>query len=234
MTFAARLDLPFRRAVPHLPFGVAAPCPDGARLVEGARFPLDKAMDKAFSAPAPDTAELARLVAAVAQQRDKSAFAALYDYFAPRLKTYLMRLGASPSAAEDLAQEAMLILWRRAESFDPAQANVRTWMFAIARNKRIDALRRERRPELDPNDPALVPEAPTAADSALAALEHEDALRDAIAALPDEQASLLRICYYDDKSHRQIARELDIPLGTVKSRLRLALARLRVTLRGRL
>ncbi|MFN4282239.1 MAG: sigma-70 family RNA polymerase sigma factor [Alphaproteobacteria bacterium] len=190
-------------------------------------------MDKAFSPPAPDTAELARLVAAVAEARDKTAFAALYAYFAPRLKTYLMRLGANAAAAEDLAQEAMFILWRKAETFDPRQANVRTWMFTIARNKRIDALRREKRPELDPNDPALVPEAPIAADSAFEALEHEDVLREAIATLPEEQASLLRVCYYEDKSHRQIARELDIPLGTVKSRLRLALARLRVALQDR-
>jgi hypothetical protein len=93
--------------------------------------------------------------------------------------------------------------------------------------------RRERRPELDPNDPALVPEAPAAADSALEALEHETVLREVIATLPDEQARLLRICYYEDKSHRQIARELDIPLGTVKSRLRLALARLRISLQDR-
>lgn len=213
--------------------GAAKAPPRRERLVPQARLPLDKAMDKTFSAPAPDTAELARLVAVVAQERDKTAFAALYAYFAPRLKTYLMRLGASASAAEDLAQEAMLILWRRAESFDPSQANVRTWMFTIARNKRIDALRREKRPELDPNDPALVPEAPVPADSALEALEHEDVLRDAIATLPEEQARLLRICYYEDKSHRQIARELDIPLGTVKSRLRLALARLRISLQDR-
>ena len=214
-------------------FGEAQTRRRSVRLVDQARLPLDKPMDKAFSAPAPDTAELARLVACVAQERDKTAFAALYDYFAPRLKTYLMRLGATASAAEDLAQEAMLILWRRAESFDPSQANVRTWMFTIARNKRIDALRREKRPELDPNDPALVPEAPIAADSALEALEHEDVLRVAIATLPEEQAALLRVCYYEDKSHRQIARELDIPLGTVKSRLRLALARLRISLQDR-
>lgn len=227
MSFAASFDRGYS-------FGPAAGARHHAtRLVDRARLPLDTTMDKTFSPAAPDTAELARLVAAVAHDRDKQAFAALYAYFGPRLKTYLMRLGASPSAAEDLAQEAMLILWRRAESFDPSQANVRTWMFTIARNKRIDALRRERRPELDPNDPALVPEAPVAADSALEALEHEDVLRDAIATLPEEQASLLRICYYEDKSHRQIARELDIPLGTVKSRLRLALARLRVRLQDR-
>lgn len=202
-------------------------------LVRGRPMALDKAMDKAFSPPPPDTAELARLVAAVAEARDKQAFARLFDYFAPRLKTYLMRLGANASAAEDMAQESMLILWRKAESFDPRQANVRTWMFTIARNKRIDALRREKRPELDPNDPALVPAAPAQADENFAALEHEDVLREAIAALPKEQAELLRVCYYEDKSHRQIAREMDIPLGTVKSRLRLALARLRASLQNR-
>lgn len=175
--------------------------------------------------------EWAGLVMAVAQNRDKTAFAALFDHFAPRLKTYVMRLGASPAMAEELVQETMLTLWRRAESFDPRQASATTWIFTIARNKRIDALRRESRPELDPDDPALAvtPEAP--ADAILAASEYETILRRAITALPQEQAELLRICYYGDKSHRQIAEETGIPLGTVKSRLRLALSRLRQALK---
>lgn len=175
--------------------------------------------------------ELAGLVTAVARNRDKAAFAALFDHFAPRLKTYVMRLGATAASADELVQDTLLTLWRRADSFDPRQANASTWIFTIARNKRIDALRRENRPELDPDDPVLAMAPTPAADDALAATESEEILRQAIAQLPAEQADLLRICYYGDKSHRQVARELGLPLGTVKSRLRLALGRLRVVLK---
>jgi RNA polymerase sigma-70 factor (ECF subfamily) len=175
--------------------------------------------------------ELTGLVTAVARNREKTAFATLFDHFAPRLKTYVMRLGASAATADELVQETMLTLWRRADSFDPRQATASTWIFTIARNKRIDALRRESRPDLDPNDPALAPEPVAAADEAMAATESEAILREAITQLPQEQAELLRICYYGDKSHRQIARELGLPLGTVKSRLRLALGRLRFALK---
>jgi RNA polymerase sigma-70 factor (ECF subfamily) len=174
---------------------------------------------------------LSGLVIAVAKSRDKAAFATLFDHFAPRLKTYVMRLGASAATADELVQETMLTLWRRADSFDPRQATASTWIFTIARNKRIDGLRRENRPDLDPDDPALAAQPDAAADEALAASESEAILRQAVAQLPDEQAELLRICYYGDKSHRQIARELGLPLGTVKSRLRLALGRLRLVLK---
>ena len=174
---------------------------------------------------------LSSLVIAVAKSRDKVAFATLFDHFAPRLKTYVMRLGASAATADELVQETMLTLWRRADSFDPRQATASTWIFTIARNKRIDGLRRENRPDLDPDDPALAAQPDAAADEALAASENEAILRQAVAQLPDEQAELLRICYYGDKSHRQIARELGLPLGTVKSRLRLALGRLRLVLK---
>ena len=86
------------------------------------------------------------------QTRDRAAFAALFAHFAPRVKAWLMRQGAPPAQAEDLAQEALLMVWRKAPLFDPAKASAGTWVFTIARNLRIDAIRRERRPELDPED----------------------------------------------------------------------------------
>jgi RNA polymerase sigma-70 factor (ECF subfamily) len=177
--------------------------------------------------------DMADRVQAVAERRDKAAFAVLFDHFAPRLKTYVIRLGASPAIAEELVQDTMLTLWRRADSFDPAQASVSTWIFTIARNKRIDHLRRESRPEFDPEDPCFVgaPEPP--ADDTVAVSESAELLRAAIAELPAEQAELLQVCYFGDKSHREIAREMNLPLGTVKSRLRLALARLRLMLEDR-
>lgn len=170
---------------------------------------------------------LAALLARVADQRDRTAFAGLFEHFAPRLKAYLMRLGAESGAAEELAQEAMIMVWRKAETFDPRQAGVSTWVFRIARNKRIDALRRERRPEFDPEDPALVPDAPEEADKAVERGQAESRLRRALATLPEEQAEVVRLAYFEDLAHGAVADATGLPLGTVKSRLRLAMARLR-------
>jgi RNA polymerase sigma-70 factor (ECF subfamily) len=167
------------------------------------------------------------LMAAIAERRDRDAFAQLYAHFTPRLKAYLMRQGTDDGLAEEVAQEAMLTVWHRAGSFDPAKAGVSTWIFTIARNKRIDRLRRERFPEVDPNDPALVPLSPALADSELVRVQDEVRLRQALRALPPEQAELLNLAFFQDKSHSTIADQCSLPLGTVKSRIRLALQRLR-------
>jgi RNA polymerase sigma-70 factor (ECF subfamily) len=172
-------------------------------------------------------AEAADLLQTLAEARDRQAFARLFAHFAPRVKSYLRRLGAGDTLAEELAQEVMLTVWRRAHLFDRRQAGASTWIFTIARNKRIDAIRRDKRPELDPDDPALVPEADTPADKLVEAGQKEEKLRRAIETLPQEQGALLRMSFFEDKSHSAIAEELDLPLGTVKSRLRLALSRLR-------
>ncbi len=168
----------------------------------------------------------AALIVAIARSADRSAFARLFGHFAPRVKSYMLRLGAAPEAAEELAQEAMLSVWRKAALFDPARAGASTWIFAIARNLRIDALRRERRPKIE-DDPTDAPEAETSADAMVAAREAEARLREAVTALPADQAEVVRLSFFQDKPHSEIARDLDLPLGTVKSRLRLALARLR-------
>ncbi|WP_226893698.1 sigma-70 family RNA polymerase sigma factor [Nisaea sediminum] len=167
------------------------------------------------------------LIEAIAARRDREAFRLLFEHFAPRLKSYLMRLGAEPTVAEDVAQEAMVMVWRKAESFDRRQAGASTWIFTIARNKRIDRLRREKRPELDPNDPALVPSEEPAPDRTLQNAQAGKRVAAAMRALPQEQAELVRRAFYEDLSHSQIAEESGLPLGTVKSRIRLALARLR-------
>jgi RNA polymerase sigma factor (sigma-70 family) len=181
---------------------------------------------------APDAAAWAALVERIAADGDKQAFAALFRHFAPRVKSYLIRLGAHAPQAEELAQEAMIMVWRKAASFDRAQSSVATWLFTIARNKRIDAIRRERRPEIDPTDPVLVPDPEPAPDAALDASQRDTRLRAAIATLPAEQAELLRLAFYEDKSHGDIAAERGLPLGTVKSRLRLAFGRLRKAMDG--
>jgi len=178
-----------------------------------------------------DREALADLVEAIAVRADKGAFAQLFRHFAPKIKGYLVKLGAG-SQAEELTQEVMLTVWRKAASFDRRQASVSTWLFTIARNRRIDAIRKERRPELDPDDPMLVPEAPRAPDDLLAARDREARVAEAIKTLPAEQSELLRQAFYLAKSHSEIAAETGLPLGTVKSRLRLAFGRLRKVLDG--
>jgi RNA polymerase sigma factor (sigma-70 family) len=168
-------------------------------------------------------------LARVAAQ-DRDSFRLLFCHFAPRIKSYLLRLGAPPQLAEELAQEAMLVLWRKAPLFDPAKASAATWLFTIARNLRIDALRKERRPQFDPDDPALLPDAERGAEEGMALSESEDAVRAALKALPPDQARIVELSFFADKPHSQIAAELAIPLGTVKSRLRLAMGRLRAAM----
>lgn len=179
---------------------------------------------------APDKSDLARAIEAIAQSRDRQAFAVLFAYFAPRVKSYLIRLGAPAPLAEDLAQETMLTVWRKATYFDGARAEAATWIFTIARNLRIDALRRDRHPDPRPEDVLLLADPPAPADERLAAARREDRLREALKTLPEEQALIVRLSYFQDKPQREIERDLGIPLGTVKSRLRLALTRLRASL----
>jgi RNA polymerase sigma-70 factor (ECF subfamily) len=179
-----------------------------------------------------DRERQAGMMRAVAEGGDRAAFAALYEHFAPRLKAYLMRLGSAEDAAEEIVQESLVTAWRRAASFDPAQASVATWLFTIARNKRIDRLRREKRPELDPNDPVLVRDPEPAPDQAVDAQQDEAQLRAALQTLPEEQLHLLRLAFFSDLSHREIAAREKLPLGTVKSRIRLALTRLKGQLGG--
>jgi RNA polymerase sigma-70 factor (ECF subfamily) len=169
--------------------------------------------------------EFDALLGQVAAARDRAAFSALFAHFAPRVKAWLMRQGAPASQAEDLAQEALLTVWRKAALFDPAKASAGTWVFTIARNLRIDAIRRERRPELDPED--FAPDSPPDPDAGIALADGEARLRVAMRQLPPDQIAVIEASFFADKPHSQIAAELGIPLGTVKSRLRLAMARLR-------
>jgi RNA polymerase sigma factor (sigma-70 family) len=175
--------------------------------------------------PKPEALEMNALLGKVAMERDRTAFAALFAHFAPRIKAYLLRQGAPAPVAEDLAQEALFSLWRKAHLFDSSKASAATWLFTIARNLRIDAIRREKRPELDPED--FMPDMGPAADEGLVIADEEGRLRLALKDLPTDQIQVVELSFFADKPHSVIAAELGIPLGTVKSRLRLAMARLK-------
>ena len=170
-----------------------------------------------------------QMIVAIAQSKDREAFAVLFEHFAPRVKSYLTRLGTTPEVAEDLAQDCMLSVWRKAEAYDPARAAASTWIFTIARNLRIDGLRKLRRPVLT-EDPCAIDTPATLQDAALQADEEQAVISRAIYDLPDDQADVIRLAFFSDKPHAMIAEDLGLPLGTVKSRLRLAMVRLRKSL----
>lgn len=175
----------------------------------------------------PDTDYFRDLLVAVGQKRDRQAFAALFGYYAPRIKSFLMKGGADPETADELAQDTMVTVWQKATSYDPAKASAGTWIFTIARNKRIDGLRKKIRPEIDMDDAELVTDDTPSAVDALSLEEETAIMADALKALPEEQAGLLYKSFFEDKTHADIAREMKLPLGTVKSRIRLALEKLR-------
>lgn len=177
-----------------------------------------------------DGAALSALLCAIGERQDKAAFAELFRHFAPRLKSYIIRLGSDAGSAEELTQETMVLVWRKASQFDKAKASASTWIFTIARNARIDAFRRNRRPEFDPDDPALVPDPLEAPDASIDREQSASQLSEAMKRLSEHERAVLQLSFFEDLSHGMIAKRLDIPLGTVKSRIRLAFGKLRAAL----
>jgi RNA polymerase sigma-70 factor, ECF subfamily len=172
--------------------------------------------------------ELSSLILAIARNGDRASFAELFSIFAPKVKAYLLRLGASHAQADEWVQETFLTVWRKAAYFDPSRAGAATWIFTIARNLRIDSLRKDRRGELV--DDPFERDAPVQADDAIFATEREGKVREAMEELSREQVQVIRLSFFEDKPHSEIAEALGLPLGTVKSRLRLAMSRLRQAL----
>ena len=164
-------------------------------------------------------------MARIRASQDKEAFGELFSHFGPRVKAFLMKSGSNMAMAEECTQDVMVTLWRKAHLFDPARASVATWVFTIARNRRIDLIRKERRPE--PDELTWGPEPEPEQADALGLQQESAQLRDALATLPDKQRLLIQQAYFGDLTHSEIAAETGLPLGTIKSRIRLALERLR-------
>jgi RNA polymerase sigma-70 factor (ECF subfamily) len=174
-----------------------------------------------------DHSDPEKWIVAIATGRDRAAFAALFGFYAPRIKGFLVRTGTTAEIAEEIAQETMLSVWRKSALFDPSRASVSTWIYTIARNLRIDRLRHERGARADALYDVLQRDDPDQPDDILQGAERDDRVRAAMKALPNEQMTVVQLSFFEDKAHGDIARILNIPLGTVKSRLRLALAKLR-------
>lgn len=165
------------------------------------------------------------LMQRIARVRDETAFAEIFAHFAPRVKAFLVKSGSSPAAAEDCTQDVMATVWHKAAQFDPERASVATWIFTIARNRRIDLLRRARRPE--PDELPWGPEPAPDQIDAMALQQDTARLGEALKALPEAQRELIEKAYFGDLSHGEIAGITGLPLGTIKSRIRLALDKLR-------
>ena len=180
--------------------------------------------------PRPKAAEFAECISQIANDRSETAFDVLFRYFAPRIKSYCLRLGADPSGAEEITQEAMVSIWRNAVQFDPSKASPSTWIFTIARNLTIDRFRKTRRPQFDPADPAFVPDDQPPPDVLVEQTEKQENVRKIMDTLSANERNVLMLSFYEDLSHFEISRRLSLPLGTVKSRIRLAFAKIRSTL----
>jgi RNA polymerase sigma-70 factor, ECF subfamily len=173
---------------------------------------------------------MADLLRRVADERDLAAFRELYQTYGPRVKAYMMRRGADAATAEDLAQETLLAVWRRAGLYAEDKGSIATWIFAIARNLRIDRLRREMPWQELPESRFEQPSPDTPPDEALSEKERQTRVRAALAQLPPEQQEVVTLSYIDGLSHGEIAARLGLPLGTVKSRMRIAYQRIRAAL----
>ena len=165
------------------------------------------------------------LVRAIADRQDRAAFADLFRHFAPRVKAFLIRSGADESLAEECMQDVMTTLWRKARMYDPGRASVATWIFTIARNRKIDLIRKAARPT--PEDLPWGPEAEPDQEDVIALQQESAKLVEALRELPEKQRLLIERAYFGEMSHSEIAAETGLPLGTIKSRIRLALDRLR-------
>ncbi|MEM9874622.1 MAG: sigma-70 family RNA polymerase sigma factor, partial [Myxococcota bacterium] len=165
---------------------------------------------------------------AIAARRDREAFAVLYRRYAPRVRAFLLRRRAEPSAATDVMQDVMLTVWHKADRYDPQRASVASWVFTIARNRYIDRVRRERRPEPEPEEE--VAPSDRAPDRRVDADRRHARVRAAVASLPEEQRQLIALAYLEGRSQTEIAAATGLPLGTVKSRFRLAMKKLRATM----
>lgn len=169
------------------------------------------------------------LLERVAQGGDQDAFAELFRSYAPRLKSYMMRQGADPNTAEELVQETLLAVWRKATLYTGEKGSPTTWIFTIARNLRIDRLRREVPWQALPEGHDETPSDEIAPDEAVNLDERRARVRRAMAELPPEQHEVITLAFVDGLSHNEIAERLGLPLGTVKSRMRLAYQKMRGT-----
>jgi RNA polymerase sigma-70 factor (ECF subfamily) len=174
-----------------------------------------------------DDQEAQRLLSGVARNLDRTAFAELFDAFAPRVKSFMMRKGATHELAEDLVQETMIAVWTKAGLYDPTRGAVSTWIFTIARNLWIDRHRRDGVMPLTVLDDYDPPSGEAGSDEVVWRKQEAQLIAQYLDEIPPGQKEPLMLSFVEDMPQGEIARRLNLPLGTVKSRVRLAYGRLR-------
>ena len=171
--------------------------------------------------------ELTLSVELIGKNQDKLAFNNIFRYFAPRLKSFLIKAGSTDSQAEEVIQEVMIAVWTKSSTYDSSKSSVSTWIYTIARNKRIDKIRKEKRHYLSDSDEGLEIPVDSTQEKEIFSAQISNSLKNYMSNLPEEQSKLLKLSYFYNKTHADISEELKIPLGTVKSRIRLALTKMR-------
>lgn len=176
--------------------------------------------------PSSETEILKTHLVAVGKDQNRASFTALFEHFAPRIKSFLMRGGLDDAGADELAQEVMIAIWQKAGQYDPAKAAPSTWIFTIVRNKRIDALRKIKGYHFDIDDAFDLEDDGEAPDARADARQEAEIVKDMLSRLNEDQRALVYKSFFEGKTHAEIAEETQLPLGTVKSRIRLALKKL--------
>ena len=171
--------------------------------------------------------DLTLCVELIGRNQDKLAFNSIFRYFAPRLKSFLVKAGSTDSQAEEVIQEVMIAVWTKSSTYDSSKSSVSTWIYTIARNKRIDKIRKEKRHYLSESDEGLEIPVDSTQEKEIFSAQVSNSLKKYMSNLPEEQSRLLKLSYFYNKTHADISAELKIPLGTVKSRIRLALTKMR-------
>ena len=171
--------------------------------------------------------DLALCIELIGKSQDKLAFNNIFRYFAPRLKSFLIKVGSTDTQAEEVIQEVMIAVWTKSSTYDSSKSSVSTWIYTIARNKRIDKIRKEKRHYLSESDEGLEIPVDSTQEKEIFSTQVSNSLKKYMSNLPEEQSKLLKLSYFYNKTHADISTELKIPLGTVKSRIRLALTKMR-------
>ena len=182
---------------------------------------------KADTFSANNDEDLTLCVELIGKNQDKLAFNSIFRYFAPRLKSFLVKAGSTDSQAEEVIQEVMIAVWTKSSTYDSSKSSVSTWIYTIARNKRIDKIRKEKRHYLSESDEGLEIPVDSTQEKEIFSTQVSNSLKKYMSNLPEEQSKLLKLSYFYNKTHTDISTELKIPLGTVKSRIRLALTKMR-------
>lgn len=172
--------------------------------------------------------EWTRLLAQFAETRDKADYVRLFRHFAPKVKGYIVRLGLTDATADELMQETMLSVWNKAHLYNPSKAAASTWIFTLARNQSIDWMRRQKYPEYELEDWHVGEDEGDAGEQSVLS----DRMAEAIKTLPENQAQVIHMSFFEGRSHQEIADRIGIPLGSVKSRLRLAADKLKTIWRA--